>query len=102
MQVRCPDRRHPVSRAAEPGRGRQTDRVNDYTVIIEERDDAGAWLPLAPPETVSDEGTADEVARWRAGNDTMAAAGVWRVRVWDGADADPDSPEASCVEIGRG
>jgi hypothetical protein len=76
--------------------------VNDYTVIIEERDDeAGTWLPLGPAENVTDEGTAEAVARWTADNDTMEAAGVWRVRVWDGADADPDTPETACAEVSR-
>jgi hypothetical protein len=76
--------------------------VNEYTVIIEERDETGeAWLPLAPAENVTNEGTAEEVARWTADNDTMAAAGTWRVRVWESADADQDQPEAACSELER-
>jgi hypothetical protein len=77
--------------------------VNEYTVIIEERDEeADTWVALGPAENVSDEGTAEELARFTADNDTMEAAGLWRIRVWDGADADPDTPEDACVEIGRG
>jgi hypothetical protein len=50
---------------------------------------------------VTDEGTAEEVARWTATNQTMDAAGFWRVRVWEGADADQDKPEAACSELER-
>jgi hypothetical protein len=76
--------------------------MNEYTVIIEERDEStGTWEPLAPAENVTDEGTAEEVARFQAGNDTMAAAGNWRVRVWEGADADQSQPEAACSELDR-
>jgi hypothetical protein len=76
--------------------------MSEYTVLIEELDEsADTWLPLAPPENVDNEGTADEVARWTAENDTMAVAGKWRIRVWDGADADADTPEAACVSLER-
>ena len=50
---------------------------------------------------MSDEGTAEEVARYTVDNDTMDAAGVWRVRVWDGADADPGTPETAVAEVSR-
>lgn len=76
--------------------------MSAYTVVIEELDEsADTWLPLAPPENVDNEGTADEVARWTADNDTMSAAGTWRVRVWDGADADTDTPETATVNLER-
>ena len=76
--------------------------MNQYTVLIEEHDDSeDAWLPLAPAENVENEGTAEELARWTADNDTMAAAGGWRVRVWDGPDADPSAPESACVNVER-
>ena len=74
----------------------------DYTVLIEEHNDAtDTWQALAPPENVTDDGTAEEVGRFRAGHDTNDAAGLWRVRVWEGADADLDQPEAACSELER-
>jgi hypothetical protein len=76
--------------------------VNEYTVIVEELDEsADVWEPLAPAETVTNDGSAEEVARWTASNQTMAAAGNWRVRVWEGADADQDQPEAASSEVER-
>jgi hypothetical protein len=76
--------------------------MNEYTVVVEAADETGdGWQPLAPAENVTNDGTADEVARWTADNHTMGGAGNWRVRVWDGADADQSTPEAASCEADR-
>ncbi|MBF9135238.1 hypothetical protein I0C86_41040 [Plantactinospora sp. S1510] len=52
--------------------------------------DETIWQALHPAENVKQiEGeTAEDVARWVAGNQTVAEGPHWRVAVWTGADAD--------------
>jgi hypothetical protein len=70
--------------------------MGEYTVLIE----AGAadwtdWQPLAPPQTTAGD-SAVEVARWTATNQDVEE-GNWRVRVWDGPDADTSGEPAAEV-----
>jgi hypothetical protein len=61
--------------------------MNEYTVLVEAGDaDGTAWQALAPPDTTVGDSAA-EVARWTATNQDVAE-GHWRVRVWDGSNAD--------------
>ena len=70
--------------------------MNEYTVMIEAGDADGAeWQALAPPETALGD-SAVEVARWTATNQDVAE-GNWRVRVWEGSDADISADPAAQV-----
>jgi len=70
--------------------------MNEYTVLVEAGDTDGAdWQALAPPETTAGD-SATEVARWTAISQDVAE-GNWRVRVWDGADADISADPAAEV-----
>jgi hypothetical protein len=61
--------------------------MGEYTVLVEAGSTDGTdWQALAPPETAVGDG-ATEVARWTATNQDLAE-GHWRVRVWNGANAD--------------
>lgn len=63
--------------------------MSTYTVQIEGSADGQTWQAVHPAENVSDfDGTAQELADWTATNQTVADGETWRVRVWDGADAD--------------
>ncbi|WP_045740853.1 hypothetical protein [Actinoplanes rectilineatus] len=60
-----------------------------YTVVIEASNNDGTiWQALAPSETVEDDATAEDIAQWTASNQNIAEGNNWRVRVWNGADAD--------------
>jgi hypothetical protein len=68
----------------------------EYTVLVEaEGVDGTDWQPLAPPETTSGDSAA-EVARWAATNQDVVE-GNWRVRVWEGANADINTEPAAEV-----
>ena len=70
--------------------------MSEYTVVVEAGDADGAdWRPLAPPTTTPGD-SAVEVARWTATNQDVVE-GHWRVRVWDGADADTTADPAAEV-----
>ncbi len=70
--------------------------MNEYTVMVEAGDaDGREWLTLAPPSTTVGD-TAVEVARWTATNQDVAE-GNWRVRVWDGRNADISADPAAEV-----
>jgi hypothetical protein len=52
---------------------------------------AADWQAITPPETVTDPGTAAELARnilYQQDVAELTGQGLVRVRVWDGADAD--------------
>ena len=60
-----------------------------YTVEIQASNaDRDIWQALAPAETVTEVGTAGEIAQMVALNQNVADGDNWRVCVWDGADAD--------------
>lgn len=69
--------------------------MSEYTVVVEAGNaDGTIWQSLAPAETATGE-TAEAVSEWAATNQTLADGGHWRVRVWDGPDADTASePDA--------
>jgi hypothetical protein len=70
--------------------------TGEYTVLVETGDADGAdWQALAPPETTTGD-SAVEVARWTAENQELVE-GYWRVRVWEGSDADTDADPAAEV-----
>jgi len=61
--------------------------TGEYTVLVEAGTADGAdWQALAPPATTTGDSAA-EVARWTAANQDVIE-GNWRVRVWEGSDAD--------------
>jgi hypothetical protein len=70
--------------------------MNDYTVLVEAGDADGAeWQAVAPPVITAGDSAA-EVARWTATNQDVAE-GHWRVRVWDGVNADTSADPAAEV-----
>ncbi len=70
--------------------------MSEYTVLVEAGDADGAeWQALAPPQVAVGDSAA-EVARWTATNQDVAE-GYWRVRVWDGANADTNADPAAEV-----
>ncbi len=70
--------------------------AGEFTVLVEAGDANGAeWQALAPPETTTGDSAA-EVARWTATNQDLIE-GHWRVRVWDGANADTSADPAAEV-----
>lgn len=78
--------------------------TTEYTVLIETGSDDGQWQATAPAETVDVRAwgpswTAEDVAIWAANNQTRSDAGRWRVRVWEGADADTSSDPAAVHEV---
>lgn len=67
-----------------------------YTVQIEaSAADGTIWQALTPSENVESDDTAIEVAREVAYVQTVAEGGNWRVRVWEGNDADTDTEPAA-------
>lgn len=67
-----------------------------YTVRIEASNSDGTiWQALAPAENVTEDATAAEIAEWTASNQDVAEGTGWRVRVWNGADADEHSEPAA-------
>ena len=70
--------------------------MSEYTVLVEADDiDGIEWQAVAPPQTAVGD-SAVEVARWTATNQDVTE-GHWRVRVWDGADADTSADPAAEV-----
>lgn len=75
-----------------------------YTVAIQAWSTAGrAWQALEPAETHVFDGSAQELADWAAGNQTVVdkaddTVGAWRVAVWDGAGADTGTEPAAVWE----
>jgi hypothetical protein len=70
--------------------------MSEYTVLVEAGNADGTdWQALAPPQTTAGD-SAVEVARWTATNQDVAE-GSWRVRVWDGANADTGARPAAEV-----
>jgi hypothetical protein len=69
--------------------------MHEYTVLVEAGEADGDWQALAPPSTTSGD-SAVEVARWTAMSQDVVE-GQWRVRVWDGADADTSAEPAAEV-----
>lgn len=60
-----------------------------YTVAIQASNaDQSIWQTLAPAETVETDDTADELAAEVAAHQNLADGSNWRVRVWEGEDAD--------------
>jgi hypothetical protein len=79
-----------------PPEDSQEDAMTTYTVEIDASNTSGTiWQALAPAENVTDSGTAEDVARWTAANQTLADGTGWRVRVWEGADADTGTRPAA-------
>jgi len=74
------------------GKGRG---MRDFTVLVEAGTDGGEWLAVAPPQTTPGDSPA-EVARWTA-TEQDVTEGSWRVRVWDGRDADTSAEPAAEV-----
>lgn len=67
-----------------------------YTIEIQaSNDDQTIWQTLAPAETIDSDDTAAEVAAEVAANQTIAEGSNWRVRVWEGADADTGTEPAA-------
>jgi hypothetical protein len=75
-----------------------------YTTQIEGGNaDGTIWQALDPAEMIEDEGTAQEVADWIAQNQTLADSTTnWRVRVWEGHDADTSTEPAALSYNGPG
>jgi hypothetical protein len=72
------------------------DSMSEYTVLVEAGNADGTdWQALAPPEITAGDSAA-EVARWTATNQDVVE-GNWRVRVWDGANADTSAAPAAEV-----
>jgi hypothetical protein len=100
---RCAERQGRRDRRGRHRDGTASDgrsRVSEYTVLVEAGRGRGAadgdeWQALAPPQTTAGD-SAVEVARWTAVNQD-AAEGHWRVRVWEGADADTSADPAAEV-----
>ncbi len=70
--------------------------TGEYTVLVEAGNADGAdWQALVPPKTTAGDSAA-EVARWTATNQDLIE-GYWRVRVWDGANADTSAAPAAEV-----
>lgn len=72
----------------------QEDTVSTYTVQVEASNaDRSIWQALAPAENVTalNGETARDIAEMVASNQNIADGDNWRVRVWDGADADTSS-----------
>jgi hypothetical protein len=70
--------------------------ATEYTVLVEARNaDSADWQALAPPVTTAGDSAA-EVARWTATNQDLIE-GFWRIRVWDGANADISAEPAAEV-----
>lgn len=68
----------------------------EYTVVIEASDaEATIWQAVTPAENVTSGVTAHELATWTATNQNVATGTNWRVRVWEGHDADPHTPLAA-------
>lgn len=66
-----------------------------YTVIVEAgNEDGTAWQSMEPSETVTtfNGETAQQVAEFTAANQSVADGFRWRVRVWEGHDADLSTP----------
>lgn len=78
--------------------------MTTYTVKIEASGGNGIWQAMAPAETIEDDGTAEELASFVAGNQTVAKSGTWRVRVWVGDDtgvepaAEYERPESEVAD----
>lgn len=67
-----------------------------FTVQIEASNaDGTIWQALAPAETVDSDDTAAELAAEVAANQNIAEGSNWRVRVWDGEDADTGTDPAA-------
>lgn len=69
-----------------------------YTVEIEASNPDGTiWQALAPAETVTafNGETAEQVAAFAATNQDIADGDHWRVRVWEGRDADTGAEPAA-------
>lgn len=63
--------------------------MTTYTVEIQASNaDRTIWQALAPAETIETDDTAAEVAADTAANQNLAEGSDWRVRVWEGDDAD--------------
>ena len=73
--------------------------MNTYTVLIEAgNNDHTIWQAMDLPETVTTDDTADEFAKQTADHQNIAEGSNWRVRVWNGADADTATePDAEHV-----
>jgi hypothetical protein len=70
--------------------------MREYTVLVEAGGaDSAEWRALAPPQTAVGDSAA-EVAQWTATNQDVAE-GYWRVRVWDGGNADTSVDPAAEV-----
>lgn len=67
-----------------------------FTVEIQaSNDDFTIWQALHPAENVDSDGTPADVAADVARNQNVAEGHNWRVRVWDGADADTTTEPAA-------
>jgi hypothetical protein len=69
--------------------------MGEFTVLVEAGTNEGEWLALAPPQSTAGDSAA-EVARWTA-TEQDVTEGSWRVRVWDGRDADISAEPAAEV-----
>jgi hypothetical protein len=68
--------------------------MSDYTVEIQASDaDRDIWQALHPAENGTGD-SAEEIARWTAGNQNVADGPNWRVCVWNGHDADTGTEPA--------
>jgi hypothetical protein len=75
--------------------------MTSYTVLIEASDeDQTSWQALAPAENVQEDGSACEVAEMTALDQNIAVGSWWRVRIWEGANADTGTEPAAewCAE----
>lgn len=63
--------------------------VTAYTVEIQAGNEDGTiWQAMHPAETVTDNGSAEQVALDVYSNQNLLDGGPWRIAVWNGADAD--------------
>lgn len=79
--------------------------MSTYTIEIQASDEAGdIWQALEPAETVDTDAddyigdstdTAVQVAEAVAAHQNLAEGTNWRVRVWDGPDADTGTEPAA-------